>query len=506
MNELAFFIAVPLGAAFLIPLLWKLPTWIKDTLAVFVALALAVRALTLLGHEGVFYVGGWDRVKGLGVQMTMDGLSSLFVVVVNVIGFFAALYSVRYMARYTEKAKYWVLFLLMIAGMNGVVLSGDLFNLYVFLEVASIASYALVAFGTGAEQLEASFKYQVMGILGSSLILLGVAILYGLTGTLNLADLGQVLGATAPPRPTILLVEVLFLVGFGLKAAQVPFHAWLPDAHPSAPAPISALLSGVLIKSLGVYALARVFFSVFALSVDIAAVLIALGTISMVVGVLLAIAQNDLKRLLAYSSISQVGYILLGLGVGMHCLAIDPESIPGRLALLAALFHLVNHATFKSLLFLASGSLEYATGTRNLDEMGGLRSAMPVTSGAGIFGSLAIAGVPPFNGFFSKVLLIVACAQAGLWGLSLAAALVAILTLATFLKVQGAAFFGERPAAFADVREAPVSMLVPMLSLAALCLLLSLLLVDPFRSAVLEPAVNALAGGVSGYYELAVGR
>lgn len=499
MNTIALFVALPLGAAFLTALSWKIPVRAKDALAVAVTLVLLVFSVSVLGRNmPPLYVGGWAPVDGvaIGIQMTLDGLSALLLVVVNLIAFLTALYSVRYMERYTEKAKYWILFLLMLTGMNGVVLSGDMFNLFVFLEISAISSYALVAFGTGAEELEASFKYQVMGAVGSSLILLGIAVLYGLTGTLNMADMGSLLAARESGN-TVLFVEVLFLVGFGLKAAQVPFHAWLPDAHPAAPAPISALLSGVLIKSLGVYAMMRVFFCVLGMTSAIAVVFMTLGTLSMVVGVLLALPQNDLKRLLAYSSISQVGYVFLGLGVGAAALHRAPAA--AGLAFLAALFHLANHATFKSLLFLNSGAIEQGTGTRNLDEMGGLKTPMPVTSATGVVGSLAIAGVPPFNGFWSKLLLIVAVAQAGYYALAAVAAIVAILTLATFLKVQGAVWLGTLPERLRHVREVPALMCGPMVVLAVLCVVLGVLLLDPLRPLVLEPAVEVLKGGVAAY-------
>lgn len=503
MNFLALFMIVPLGAAFVMPLLFKLPQGIKDALAVLATLALLVCAIGAL-HQvpASLFVGGWQPVDSIpiGIQLNLDGLSALLLLLVNGVAFLAALYSVSYMERYTEKTKYWTLFLLMTAGMNGVVLSGDLFNLFVFLEIAAMSSYALVAFGTGAEELEASFKYQIMGAVGSACILLGIGLLYGLTGTLNMADVG----ANLPEENiTLLFAQVLFLVGFGLKSAQVPFHAWLPDAHPSAPAPISAMLSGVLIKSLGIYALVRVFFGVIGVSSEVATVLMTLGTVSMIVGVLLAIAQTDLKRLLAYSSISQVGYVLLGFGVGAAALGEAPAA--AGLAFLGALFHMLNHATFKSLLFLCSGAIEHETGTRDLDRIGGLRRPMPVTSFAATVGALSIAGVPPFNGFWSKLLIIVGAAQAGYWGLAAAAAVVAILTLATFLKVQGAAWWGALPESLAKVKEAPVLMLASMLILAVMCILFGFLLLEPFRPLILDPAVEVLKGGVDGFVQNGLG-
>ena len=181
--------------------------------------------------------------------------------VVNLVAFLVAFYSISYMEKFTDKPRFYCLFLLMVAGMNGVILSGDMFNIYVFLEIAAISSYALVAFGTEKDELEAAFKYQVLGTVASCMILLGIAILYSLTGTLNMADIANVLAKN--PSPNILImVTGLFIMGFGLKAALVPFHAWLPDAHPSAPAPVSAMLSGVLIKALGIYAMIRILFNI----------------------------------------------------------------------------------------------------------------------------------------------------------------------------------------------------------------------------------------------------
>jgi len=200
-----------------------------------------------------------------------------------------------------------------------------------------------------AEELEASFKYMVMGSVASILILFSVGLLYGLTGSLNMADIAGIIQG----KENLLLSFslVLFLAGFGLKAAIIPFHAWLPDAHPSAPAPISAMLSGVLIKALGIYTITRVFFNVYGMTLQLSWALMILGIISMIGGGLLAIRQTDFKRLLAYSSISQIGYIMIGLGCGNYW------------GLLGALFHLFNHASFKALLFLNSGAVEYSTGT-----------------------------------------------------------------------------------------------------------------------------------------------
>jgi multicomponent Na+:H+ antiporter subunit D len=289
----------------------------------------------------------------------------------------------------------------------------------------------------------------------------------------------------------------LFVVGFGLKAALVPFHAWLPDAHPSAPAPISAMLSGILIKTLGVYALARLVFNVFGITVSIGWLLVTLGIVSMVAGAFLAIGQWDLKRLLAYSSISQIGYVVLGIGLGGLILAQGGTVTWASLAILGGLFHLVNHAVYKSLLFLASGSVQMATGTRELREMGGLAEAMPVTRATCTVASASIVGIPPFSGFWSKLILVMAAVQAGFYWIGAVIVFVSLCTLIMYLKVQRYVFLGELPEGLAPTRESKGSMLVAMVFLACLCVLMGLLLVPCLRVSVLSPAVKALTDGIA---------
>jgi multicomponent Na+:H+ antiporter subunit D len=281
----------------------------------------------------------------------------------------------------------------------------------------------------------------------------------------------------------ILMVSVLFLMGFGLKAALVPFHAWLPDAHPSAPAPISAMLSGVVIKTLGVYALCRIFFNVIGFTPMLSSILMFLGTLSMVVGVLLAMGQRDLKRLLAYSSISQVGYVFLGIGLG------TPLGIVG------GVFHLFNHSVAKSLLFLNSGAVEYATGSRDLGVIGGLRKKMPITGATSFIASMSIAGIPPFGGFWSKLLIIIAAVQAGYLGYALWAVLVSILTLALFVTVFKDAFLGEPQHVWQGVKEVPGYMQASMMVLALLSMASGLLLLPDVKKAFLAPAAAIFSEG-----------
>ena len=514
-NLFPLFIAVPLGAAFVLPILGRSRNrWVLDGVPVVVAtlnLLFAVAALLSPGDH-VVWIGGWRPGGPLGINLYVDGLTRLMLVTMGLVSFAAVLFSVRYMERFTGKALYYSLFLLMLAGMNGVVLTGDLFNLYVFLEVAAISSYALVAFGCESEELEASFKYLVLGALGSTFALFGVALCYNQTGTLNMAQLAAFVNANGV-NPVLLLAAALFFAGFGLKAAMVPFHAWLPDAHPSAPAPISAMLSGVLIKALGVYALCRVFFNVLGPGGGaFPIVLMALGSLSMVVGVLLAVGQWDFKRLLAYHSISQMGYVVLAVGLAGQLMALGALAEEGTtrmafraaasLAMVGGLFHMFNHAAFKSLLFLCAGATEYATGTRELKKLGGLIDKMPVTGACCRIAALSISGVPPFSGFWSKLIIIIALAKAGavtgnnsyFW-LAGMTVLVSLLTLVSFVKVQRYALQGEVKAENANVREVPGWMCSAMIVLAAVCLGAGVLY-PVVQADLFQPAHDALMGGL----------
>ncbi len=478
-----YFVIVPLAGAFVVALIPRRRGWLADILANVCSVALLVAALVVCVRRlhGVCFVGGW--APPVGISMVLDGLAALMLLTIAVITLVSSIYAVQYMEQFTWKAKFYSLFLLMVAGMNGVVLAGDFFNLFVFLEIASISSYALVGYGCRHEELEATFKYLTLGNLGALFVLLGVAFIYGVSGTLNMADFSVRSAGTLNTAGLVALA--LLMIGFGLKAALVPMHAWLPDAHPAAPTPISAMLSGVFIKATGVYALLRVTNNVFPPMHVTQEVLLALGGASMVIGVFMAIGQWDLKRLLAYHSISQIGYVILGVALGTP------------LGILGGLFHLVNHAAFKSLLFLGAGAIEYRTGTRQLREMGGLRERMPVTAATTLIASLAISGVPPFNGFFSKLLIIWAAVEAGRHGYAVVAVIVSVMTIASFMKVQKYAFFGPLNPRWRDVREVPGLMRLALVFLALLCLLMSALVLPSVRAVILVPAVDALRAGTA---------
>jgi len=480
------FIALPLVIAGLLPLLGRvskrvLPDVVANgTLAFLLAASVLMRKSLAAGGSVVALLGGPG--EAVNIRLAVDGFSLFMLFAVALVGLCAGLFSIDYMEHYGSKANYYALFLVMIAGMNGLVLSADLFNIYLFLEVAAVASYALVAFGLEPDELEASFKYLMLSVVASAAILLGIALIFGATGGVDFGSVARGLQAL-DDRVLVGFAAALFIMGFGLKAALMPFHAWLPDAHPSAPAPISAMLSGLLIKVSGVYALTRVFFNVFGLTPALSSVLMYLAAFSIVAAALLALGQKDIKRMLAYSSISQVGYIVLGLGLG------TPLGIAG------GLFHVFNHALAKSLLFLNSGSIQQATGTRNLDEMGGLAKRMPVTAATNLVGAMSIAGVPPFNGFWSKLLIIMALVQAGRWGFAVVAVLASVLTLWYYLIIQRKAFFGKLDERWKAVKEAPFWMLAANVILALLCIGVGLYFSLTIKTWI-QPAADTLAKGV----------
>lgn len=361
-------------------------------------------------------------MPGVGISLVADGFSVYILAIVNLISLAIALYSISYMKRYTDIWKYYTLFMIMVAGVNGVILTGDIFNMFVFLEIASISVYALIAFGNEDGALEASFKYTVMGSMASSFLLLGIAFLYSYTSTLNLADISGIIAAK-PGAAAVRFASALFLAGLGLKAALAPFHAWMPDAYANAPAPVPAMSSGVVVKALGVYALARLFFNVFGMDSRTSNLFICLAIFSMVLGSIMACRQTNLKRFLGFSGMSQIGYIFLGLGVGTP------------LSICASLLHIMNHSVAKSLLFMTSGEMEDPRTYQDPEAGSFSENLSPTVRFSSLAAVLSLCGIPPFVGFWSKLLIIISCLQVKRPGLALVAASVSMLTIAYYFKV-----------------------------------------------------------------------
>lgn len=459
---------------------------------------------------------------GLSLRFHVDGLSSVFLILAAGIATLGAFFSVAYMRHYRDYGvgRYYPNFLLFLGGMYGVLCTTDLmWVFFLFWQLMTLSSYMLIRFEyRKPENVWAANKYLVMMEAACGLVMLGTKIISG-SATGGLKYDFDTVSRNLPALLTthaglVVLAFGLFLVGFGIKAGMWPFgQMWLPDAHPAAPSPVSALLSGVMIKT-GVYGLARSFLWLVPASAMGAfplgrwgAVIAILGTITLFTGTMQALKQEQSKRLLAFHSIGQVGYILLGLGA---CMALLSHGAPitvslAAIALVGALFHVINHGLFKGLLFFNAGSMLTATGTQDLNQMGGLMKFMPVTAITALVASFSISGVPLFNGFASKWTIYVATIQGGtavkyLPACAVIAILTSALTLASFIKFFGVSFLSrtsELVRSRAAQRRLEVSwmMQLPQVLLAGFCVLLGVIPAIGFG--LLQRALHASGEGLA---------
>ncbi|MCK4929181.1 MAG: cation:proton antiporter [Methanosarcinales archaeon] len=396
-------IAIPILASMLMVFLKGSPV-LQKNLNVFIYLCLVIFSIMLLqnvwtGGIMVYEVGEWGKY---GIILVADLLSSGMVLLTLIISFLSLIYSLDYIEKRSLNSTYHSLFNLLVAGLNGSFLTGDIFNLFVFFEVLLLSSCGLVIANEKggvtktSDKMEATFKYLVLSMLGSIVMLIAVASLYATMGTLNMADIAVKVSAASAAGTLpwhIFAIALLFIVVFGNKAAIFPLHYWLPDVHPTAPSPISAMLSGVLIK-IGVYGMLRVFFLIFRDALPMfqpIIILMALATI--MIGAVSAVGQTDVKRMLAYSSVGQIGYVFLGIGMG------------SAVTIAASLVYLVNHAIAKSMLFLTSGNIIHHAGTRDMHKMGGMIKTAPIMASVFLIGAMSISGIPPMGGFIAKFML-----------------------------------------------------------------------------------------------------
>lgn len=433
------FLAIPMIAVVGLNVLYRL---INGRDALIVAAVVAAAQTVLGGYALCMCLAANAAFEDTRIGLlSVDTLTAAALLTVGLVSFVALLVALA--SEKGHKHNLASLILLAMAGMNGVALVRDLFTLYIFVEVTSAASFILIGFHRDRGELEGAFKYYIQSTVATIAMLTATAFVFLYAGDTSFTSAAAYIAkASASGFPYgITVALILYTAGFAVKSGAVPFHAWVPDAYGSASAPVSVLLSGIVTKMSGVYVLMRVFRDVFQSAKAAGNVLMILGVASILIGAFAAITQKKFKRMLAYSSISQIGYILLGLGTG------------SALGFLAALLHFFNHATFKSLLFVDAAAVEQQTGLTDMDDMGGLCERMPMTSWSSVAAFLSTAGIPPLSGFWSKLFIIVA-----VWRVSPALAVVALLagvvTLAYMLIIQKKVFFGKLAPQLSAVTEA----------------------------------------------------
>jgi len=462
--------------------------WLIALLAAVGAFAASAGLLLaqLQGAGPVSYALG-DWAPPIGIEFRVDHLSALVLLIVSAMAVWVLAYARRSVEAEVAQDKQTGLYaalLLVHAGLAGIVLTGDAFNAFVFLEISSLASYALISMGRDRRALTAAFQYLVMGTLGATFILIGIGFLYMMTGTLNMADLAERLPALSDTR-TIQAGFAFISVGIALKLAMFPLHLWLPNAYTYAPSVVSAFLAATATK-VAVYLMLRFVFSVFGHDFAIAHMhldylLLPLAAIAVLLLSLVAIFQYDLKRMLAYSSVAQVGYMLMGLAIATP------------LGVTASIVHLFNHALMKGALFLALGAVMWRVGSTHIGQLSGIGQRMPWTMGAFLLGGLSLIGVPLTAGFISKWYLVSAAIAQGWWWLILVIVISSLLAVIYIWRVVETAWFTPSPNGTAGRAEAPLSLLLPTWTLALANLYFG---IDTSLSVgMAEAAVGGLFGG-----------
>jgi multicomponent Na+:H+ antiporter subunit D len=414
------------------------------TLAAQLGIEVAMLARINAGGPMVVHLGGHQAP--IGITLVADRFASVLQLISTVVTLAVLIYAIAQQRRDARpdgsSAAFYPAMLVMSAGVTDAFVAGDLFNLFVSFEILLTASYVLLTLGGTAERIRAGTPYLVVSLLSSVLFLAGIAMVYAATGTVNLADLAEKIGDL--PSGLVGLLQALLLVAFGIKAAVWPMSAWLPESYPSAPAPVTAVFAGLLTK-VGIYAIVRVQTLLVGGHERFTAVLMAVALVTMLVGILGAIADGDIKRMLSFTLVSHIGYMLFGVALGSQA------------ALAATAFYIVHHILVQTALFLAAGLIEYLRGTTKLAQLGGLARAAPMLALLFFIPAMNLAGVPPLSGFLGKVGLFEAgLAQGGAWSVVLVAggAVTSLLTLYAIVRVWGRAFWRPTPLTGAAVAAA----------------------------------------------------
>ena len=441
-----------------------------------------IMSILILNHvlsEGTisYWLGGWR--PPWGIEYRVDPLGAYILTIVTLFSFFSTLYARKVVEKEIEASKrpyFYTLWMLLISGMTGVSVTGDLFNLFVFLEIASLSTYALIAVA-GKRALIASFNYLILGAVGMSFYLLGTAFLYSATGTLNMHDARSLLTLLYSSR-IVQLSFVFYFIGLAMKMALFPFHIWQPNAYEYSPSAVTVIISTALAK-INAYALFRIIYSVFTVNflhshgtiVDMTALVASVGIIA---GSLLAIMERSLKKMLAYSSVANMGYIVLGLTLG-------------KWGVYAAAAHLLNHSLMKATLFMVAGGFIYRLGVRNIDELEGLGKAMPLSSAAFTMAAVSMIGIPPSAGFVTKLFILFASLDTEKFVFIAVMIASSLLSLVYFGRVIETLYMkGNRE----RMDELPASMLYPALIMGFLSILAGVLWF--FNIDILQQIVIAL--------------
>jgi multicomponent Na+:H+ antiporter subunit D len=435
--------------------------WLLATIVCWLAFLFAALLLWQVLAEGPisYPMGNWPAPWG--IEYRVDTLNAYMLVLVASVGAVVISFSrliVEQRIRLPEYKQPWfyTAYMLCLTGLLGIIITGDAFNVFVFLEISSLSSYVLISIGRDRRALTAAYQYLIMGTIGATFILISIGLMYVMTGTLNMADLAARLPAVADTR-TIRAAFAFLTIGVSLKLALFPLHLWLPNAYAYAPSVVTAFMAATATK-VAIYVLLRFFFTIFGAqfsfeTMRLDLILLPLALIGIFSASLVAIFQTNVKRMLAYSSVAQIGYMILGISL---------VSVTG---LTASISHLFNHALMKGALFMALGCVSFRIGSVQIDRMAGLGRTMPWTMGSFVIGGLSLIGVPLTAGFVSKWYLIVGTLERGWWPVAVLVLLTSLMAMVYIWRVVEVAYFKPAPEGQA-VREAPLALLIPTWTLA----------------------------------------
>jgi proton-translocating NADH-quinone oxidoreductase chain N len=466
---LSLFLLIPLAAIAILNLPFK---GVLRKLAFGVGLLLAIAQVVAVILLATGVLSETSVCVPFTLGLSYDNLTLVLLLSIGIVIFTTLLVGWQTIKPDKQRFNFVNLVLIAMIGMNGTVLLSDLFSLYIFIEVTAVSSFLLIAFQRGLNALEGAFKYIVLSATATILMLLAISILLLASGGTSFETVRTSLGQFKD-NPLVVLAVGIFICGLFIKGGLVPFHGWLPAAYSAAPAATSVMLAGIATKVSGIYALIRLVTSVFNINGFINEILLVIGVFSILVGAFAAMGQSDFKKMLAYSSISQVGYIILGLGCG------SPLGIVG------AVFHLFNHSIFKTLLFVNSAAVEEQSGTTDMSKLGGLQSKMPVTNATSMIAFLSTAGVPPLAGFWSKLLIVIALWQSGFYTYASIAVIASVLTLAYLLIMQRKVFFGKLADGLQNVCEAGFGINLAASILAIITIVVGVLFPFIFNSVIM---------------------